>query len=137
MSYHPPFARMRQIKRDAPPPLSKPAPPPVNVEAALAVTAPETVIVVEEPASPPPVVKMVDAVLYDQKGRSLLQSTALPEPPALVVTPPPVPEPVVVEVPKFNPQMKKSELLLIAQNAGLDVTEMMTKNQILAALQGE
>jgi hypothetical protein len=45
-------------------------------------------------------------------------------------------EAVEDELPEWNPKMLKAELLEIAQEAGLDVTEKNTKVQIVEALRG-
>jgi hypothetical protein len=42
--------------------------------------------------------------------------------------------PEVPEAPKFNAQMKKSELIQLALSMGVSITEEMTKAQILDAL---
>lgn len=139
MSYKPPFARMRAIKRDAPPPIPRNQEP-ASVEVALA-NAPEPVFVVEapEPVEPEPGVSAPEPIEVEE--------------PEVSVEPEPVePEPIEVEDHekaehedhekaedhkklKFNPQMKKAELLALAEEAGLVVDDTMTKNQILSLLQ--
>ena len=111
MTYHPPFARMRQIKRDTVRPERDPAPvptpEPANVSEALAQTPPEAVYVIEEPTPPEPEPVVVERTIK------------LPEPEAKT---------------KFNPQMKKSELVVIAANLNIPISDEMTKAQILDAL---
>lgn len=114
MTYHPPFARMRQIKRDTVRPERDPAP--ANVTEALAQTPPEAVYVIEEPTPPEPEPVVVERAIK------------LPEP-----EPEPEPEPVEAKA-KFNPQMKKSELVVIAANLNIPISDEMTKAQILDAL---
>ena len=131
MTYQPPFARMRQIKRDAsryrqdsePVQLSEraPSPEPANVTEALAQTPPEAVYVIEEPE---PVVTEKTVEL-----------------PVVTVEEPaqePVLEPVLdetgAEPAKYHPQMKKGDLVVAAANLGITVTDEMTKAQILEAL---
>ena len=110
MSYKPPFARMRQIRRDAPPPIDWNQP--ANVEAALAQVPPpvepepEAVFVIEEPAPVVPAPVDEDPEVKDEKVK-----------------------------PDWSPQMKKAGLLSVALGMGLDVSESMTKGQIVAALQ--
>ena len=106
MTYKPPFARMRQIRRDAPPPMSRSVP---NVEAALARRI-ETVFVVEEPEIP-------------------IEEVAAP-----VEVEPDEPEEPKKDPPKFYLQMKKYDLLSAALGMGLAVDDGFTKTQILNAL---
>ena len=113
MTYKPPFARMRQIRRDAPPPMSRSVP---NVEAALARRI-ETVFVVEEPEIP-------------------IEEVAAPiaEVAAPVEVEPDEPEEPKKDPPKFYLQMKKYDLLSAALGMGLAVDDGFTKTQILNAL---
>jgi hypothetical protein len=116
-TYKPPFARMRQIKRDAP----VRGGTPVNVEDAIdrLPAVPMPVFVVEEPEQPP----------AEEPAVTVTQ----PEPePVEAVASQPVAAPLGI---KFNPQAKKADLLAIATAAGLAVDDTMTKAQIIAALQ--
>ena len=127
MTYQPPFARMRQIKRDAsryrqdsePVQLSEraPSPEPANVTEALAQTPPEAVYVIEEPE---PVVTEKTVELPVVTVEEPAQEPVLDETGA---------EPV-----KYHPQMKKGDLVVAAANLGITVTDEMTKAQILEAL---
>lgn len=138
-TYHPPFARMRQIKRDTPPrsprdmaPVEVPAP--ANVTEALAVT-PEAVYVIEEPeiiekTLELPVVTVEEPIVLDETD---IEDVASSTPPP-VPEPPPVTAPQAPEPPKYHPQMKKGELVMVAANMGVAVTDEMTKAQILDAL---
>ncbi len=132
MAYLPPFARMRQIKRDTVRPERDPVPvptePPANVSEALAQT-PEAVYVIEEPEVAERTIKPVEVVVPEP-----VEPEPAPEP---VVPEPVVPEPAPVEPEpkvKAHPQMKKSELVVIAANLGLPLSDEMTKAQILDAI---
>lgn len=111
-SYLPPFARMRQIKQGTPARERAGVPLGRNVEEALIQMASEpvteTIIVVEVPA------------------------------PVIVLDPTPVvvePEVVVPKRTKFDPSVKKADLIAIGLAAGLTLDDSMTKNEIIAALQ--
>ena len=120
MTYKPPFARMRQIRRDAPPPMSRSVP---NVEAALARRI-ETVFVVEEPEIP---IEEVAAPI--EEVAAPIEEVAAP-----VEVEPDEPEEPKKDPPKFYLQMKKYDLLSAALGMGLAVDDGFTKTQILNAL---
>ena len=137
-SFAPPSARMRTLRRPFTPSLGTPAP----------VAEPE---VVEDDFE-----EVVEAILNGEAIEASVEEefahrTMAPE--ALELpTPEPVeepkaeevsedPEPVeeiepdpAVEKPTWSPTMRKAELLAIALTLGLEVTEEMTKAQILSAL---
>lgn len=96
-------------------PRRKMAPPPNDMQAHHTPTV-EVVPAVE--AAPAPVVE-----------------TPAPESP-VVEAAPAAPAPEVAAEPKWNATMKKADLLKIAQDLGLDVTEADTKAAILTALDG-
>ena len=131
MTYRPPFARMRQIRRNAPPPLDKSTP--INVEAAIA-QAPESVLVVEEapdekpptPAPAPP--PMMGAVV--KPSEAPVEEAPVEEAP---VEEAPVEEEASDPDIIWSLNMRKAELIAIAKKMGVDTTDM-TKKQIVAAL---
>jgi|APSaa5957512576_1039674.scaffolds.fasta_scaffold46061_2 hypothetical protein len=152
-SYGPPASRMRQIKRDAPPPIPR---YPQNVEEAIAEVAKAQAageVVADEIRVP---VGIVDAVVkpgpdekfgtaddvttiepHEDDGEhehddapldDLEEEEAAAE--ELVIED----EPVETVPPEYNAQMKKSELLDVAETAEVETDDSMTKAQIIEAL---
>lgn len=130
--YKPPFARMRQIKQNAGPPMSK---DPVSVlDAITQMTEPphpleETVFVVEEP----------EALIEDPLTPVEVLPVPMdappveePEPVAKVMDLPP-PLPATPKKPDLT-KMNKTELAIIAANKGIPISDEMTKAQIVAAI---
>ncbi len=156
-SYAPPSSRMRQIKKDAPPPINRFAAP--NVEAAIAAVAAQqkagqavakeirvAVGAVDAVIKPGPdkIFGTADDVLSveghkDDKGHKKHDHKAEPkvEPKKAKVEPKVEPEPEAKVEPKkvlYNQGMKKAELIAIADDNDVKVSENMTKAKILAAL---
>lgn len=128
--YLPPSSRMRQIRRDAPPPLPQ---GPQFVQGAQdralkaeSAKAPEAVFVIEEPVVDEPVMEMP----FPEVAMPFFDVDTLPEP---EVVPPPEPKAARPAEP-FHAQMKKSDLVVIAANMGVPLSDEMTKAQILMAL---
>ena len=118
MSYLPPFARMRQIRKAAAPRTPSVTDMggtnPQNVEEALAAVEPEPVFVVEIPDPiddiEPPMADPVDDIE------------------------PPMADPVAADPIKIDASMKKAELLALAEALGVEADDTMTKSQIIAVL---
>ena len=135
MTYRPPFARMRQIKADAPP---KPSTDPVNVEEAL-LTAPPA------PADIRVSVGAVDVVVEagdDHKfgtpddHHHIVQAGAespVTEP-KVIEEEPLVAEVVEPEVPTYDKLTRKTDLVALAAQYGVVHEDTATKAEILAAL---
>lgn len=145
MSYMPPFARMRQIRRDAVRP-EKDTPAPVNVEAALALVpevAPlvETVLVLEVAPQADLEVAVAtpeEEIPTDEPTPEVEDKPAIPaEAPAKEEAAAEVVPAEVAAAPKklvFNNQMNKKDLTAIARAAGWEVPEDLTRAAILAGL---
>ena len=112
MSYLPPFARMRQIRKAAAPRTPSVTDMggtnPQNVEEALAAVDPEP-----EPVF---VVEISDPV--DDSEPPMADPVA----------------PVVADPIKIDASMKKAELLALAEALGVEADDTMTKSQIIAVL---
>ena len=159
MSYMPPFARMRQIRRDAVRP-EKDTPAPVNVEAALALVPEVAPLVPEVAPLVPEVAPLVETVLVLEVAPPADLEVVVATPEEEIPTDEPTPEvedkpaspaeapakeeaaaevvpAEVAAAPKklvFNNQMNKKDLTAIARAAGWEVPEDLTRAAILAGL---
>jgi len=123
-SYKPPFARMRQIRANAPPPLSK---YPQDVDAALA-AVPE-VPPVEEIRVPVGAVEVIVEPGPDLKFGTADDHKHIVQPGGEA----PVDEPAEA-APKYDMTMKKAELAALADANGVEYPEGATKAEIVEAL---
>ncbi len=158
MSYRPPASRMRQIKRDAPPPINRHA----NVEAAIQQLAAEQAAgaeVAEEIRVPVGAIDAVitpgpDAVFGTPDDEVTLEAhkeddahehvePAVDEDEPLVaqsaeveaeVEAEPEAEPEAVVQPEYSKSMTKKELQALAEDHGVVLKGMMSKAKIVAAL---
>lgn len=143
-SYKPPYARMRQIRRDCVRPEAPAAPEapavPANVEAALALL-PEDVFIVEVEQPAEAVAEANEPPVAEESLPDEPEAEESPAEPAEVAAEeeaaPEVAAPEVAPAPSklvFSSQMNKSALIAVALSAGWEVPADMSRSSILAEL---